>query len=183
MSQTVSGPVPSEDTFFTAVRAILLQFMPAGIEVIRGYDNRVPEPAANNFLVIWPIVRTNLSTPSEAYSDPYPGTPSTRAITQPTEAVVQIDVHGPASGDNVVIIETLGRSSAWCEAFASVSTDITPLYADPPRMSPFENGERQTEIVWTIDLHIQVNPTVTISQQFAGTLVAGVINVDVVFPP
>ena len=27
------------------------------------------------------------------------------------------------------------------------------------------------------------NPTVTISQQFAGTLVAGVINVDVVFPP
>lgn len=89
------------------------------------------------------------------------------SITQPTQITVQIDVHGPASGDNVQTISTLMRSAAAVGLFRAQGYDVTPLYESGPRQTPFLNESQQIERVWSCDVELQINPTVTgISQQF-----------------
>lgn len=89
------------------------------------------------------------------------------AITQPTQLTAQIDVHGPASGDNVQIISTLMRSAIAVDLFRAQGVDVTPLYESGPRQTPFLNEAQQIERTWSCDVELQINPTVTgISQQF-----------------
>ncbi|RVT95249.1 hypothetical protein EOD42_16830 [Rhodovarius crocodyli] len=90
---------------------------------------------------------------------------------QATRVTVQIDVHGPLSGDNAQLISTLLRSDYACQFFADQRSDVAPLYASDPRQAPFLNGEKQIETRWTLDAVLQANPVVTTPQQFAGEVV------------
>lgn len=84
----------------------------------------------------------------------------------PTKTTVQLDVHGPASANNAQIIGTMLRDTYACQIMASV-IDAQPLYAGEPRQAPFVNAEQQFEYRWSLDVVIQVNPTVTVTQDFA----------------
>jgi hypothetical protein len=46
----------------TVARAVLLALLPDGVEVIRAYANRVPEPIGPDFVVLSPLRRERLST-------------------------------------------------------------------------------------------------------------------------
>lgn len=89
---------------------------------------------------------------------------------QYTEVVLQIDVHGPASADNAQRICTLMRDEYAVQRYQDTGFQITPLYADDPRQVPFINGEQQYEERWVVDVHLQVNPVITVTQQFADEL-------------
>jgi hypothetical protein len=105
---------------------------------------------------------------------------------QYTEMVVQCDVHGPASGDNAQRISTLMRDMYGVQAFQNAQDGVdgvTPLFADDPRQLPFINAEQQWEERWAIDMHLQVNIELTLTQQFAASLTVGVINVEATYPP
>lgn len=104
-------------------------------------------------------------------------------LLQPTKVTVQLDVHGPASADNAQIITTLLRDAYAVDQFAASGFDVTPLYASDPRQAPFENEQQQVENRWTIDAVLQVNPVVSVPQQYADALVVGIIDVDVEYPP
>jgi hypothetical protein len=106
-----------------------------------------------------------------------PQVPGTRTDIQPIKSTVQLDIHGPNSGDNCQIITTLFRCEVATTAFASSGFDVTPLYHSEPRQLPFFDGESQYEDRWTVDLVVQANPIVTTGQQFAGTLHVGIIDV------
>lgn len=95
---------------------------------------------------------------------------------------VQVDVHGPNSGDNSRIIESLFRSDFATMQFATSGYDVTPLYADPPRQTPFINLENQYEYRWSIELHMQINPIVNTPQQFADQLNITLIGVKETYP-
>lgn len=97
-----------------------------------------------------------------------------------TEITVQLDVHGPRSGDNTKVIETLFRSEYATSAFEATGFAVEPLYADDARQMPFMNAEQQYEYRWTIDLHLQVNPTVSTPQQFATEVVVDTVLVDTI---
>lgn len=99
-------------------------------------------------------------------------------IEQPTEIVMQIDVHGPASADNAQTISTLFRDDYAVQQLATAAISIAPLYADDPRQMPFITAANQFEDRWSVDVHLQVNPVVTIPQQFADVLALGVVNVE-----
>jgi hypothetical protein len=94
-----------------------------------------------------------------------------QGIETDVEWTIQLDVHGPPGGnasDNTRRIETLWRDQFGVDACNSVGSGlIAPLFADTPRQHPFDNAEAQIEERWTIDLHLQVNPVVTVPQQFA----------------
>lgn len=107
----------------------------------------------------------------------------TKAILRPTEYTVQLDVHGPASADNAQIISTLLRDNYACDFFTASSIDMQTLYASGPRQLFFNNGEQQYEERWIVDSCMQINPVVSVAQQFAGTVDLGLINVDVTYPP
>ena len=168
----------------TALRAFLLSVLPAGIPIIRGQDNLVPEPSAADFVVLTPIARDRLATNIIAYSDPYPATPSVRIDTQKTQITYQIDVHGPNSADNVTTAMALFRSDVACQFFAGQGYDVQPLYTSDPRQIPFIDGEQQYEDRWTCDLVMQANISIATPQQFAGTVdTSGIVNIESTYPP
>ena len=243
----------TETNVFTALKAVLQTFglqtatgasLPAA-QIIQGQVNRVPEPQATDFIVMWPLMRNRLATNIDDWLDnsfvasitsnvldvthidkgsvivglpvygsgiasgcritsQLTGTPAgigTYSVTttpdvvsetmyggeydatQYTEMVIQCDVHGPTSGDNAQRISTLMRDMYGVAAFQTVMDGITPMYVDDPRQLPFTNAEQQWENRWTIDLHLQVNIELTLSQQFADTLTVGVISVEATYPP
>jgi len=55
---------PTQDSVQIALRAFLLDVLPAGVDVIAALQNRVPEPAGDTFVVMTPIrfvrLRTNI---------------------------------------------------------------------------------------------------------------------------
>lgn len=96
-----------------------------------------------------------------------------RLDTSPTEWTVQIDIHGPLSGDNAKIVETLFRSWYAVEAigeYPGIDFAAVPLYAGDAHQMPFMNAEQQFEWRWTMDLVLQINPVVATPQQFADKL-------------
>jgi hypothetical protein len=101
---------------------------------------------------------------------------------QPMELTIQVDVHGPASADNVTRIATLWRDQFGVDACQAQGDIIAPLYTSDPRQMPFDNAEQQVEERWSIDLCCQANPVVTVTQQFAAELTITTIPVDVIYP-
>ena len=244
---------PSESEIFAALRSFLLTVLPQGVDVVRGQDNRVPEPAATSFVAMWPIMRPRLATNVEDAQDNVftasiagasmtvasvqggavlfdqaplfgvglaanskvtsqtsgsPGGPGTYAVspsqtvaqetmatgqilmTQETEIVVQLDVHAAnlnAAGDMAETIATTFRSAYAADFFAAdegSEGQVSPLYCDDPRQSPFLNAEQQYESRWTVDVHLQANQTVLgVPMQFASILELDVVSVEAAYPP
>lgn len=227
----------TEAQILTALRSFLLGILPAGTEVIRGQVNRVPQPAAADFVVMTPLSQVRLSTNRDVDADAAltgsiagtvltvtdvdfgtvrPGAPvygaadgttisvqltgvdggpgtyriskpqtaapgplyaGTHAALQATQVTIQLDVHGPASGDNAVTISTLMRDEVACQAFTDAGFEVQPLYAGEPRQMPFINAEQQYENRWTIDAVLQANPIVSVPQQFAEVVTVSTISV------
>ena len=109
------------------------------------------------------------TTASVASTTLYFGTAS---IQQNIELTVQVDVHGPVSADNAARITTLWRDPFGVNTAAALGGFIHPLYHDDARQGAFENAENQIEEMWSIDLHMQINPVITVPAQFAGALKA-----------
>lgn len=173
----------TESQTLQALRTVLIGWLPAGVEVIKGQPNRVAEPAGSDFVVMTPILRERLGTNQATFTDTYPSTTQTRQDVQATRVTVQLDVHGPAAADNVQVISTLLRSEVATDAFEATGFDVAPLYAGDPRQAPFLNAEQQIETRWTLDAVMQTSPVVTTAQDFAGSLSVGIHNVDVDYPP
>ena len=185
MSGNVSGPAPSETDVFTVLRAVLSRVLPPGLEMVRGQENRVPEPRPGDFIVFWPLSSAALSTPVQEYDDtvPHGGPTSTTSLRQGADTMVQMDVHGPNSAANAKTLQILSRSAVLADFMAIVTQDIAVLYADDPHQTPFENAESQWERRWVVTWHLQVNSTIRLAQQFADVLRANVINVAATYPP
>ncbi|NBD02179.1 LIC_12616 family protein [Burkholderia thailandensis] len=172
----------TESQVFTALRSFLLGILPAGVEVVKAQGNGVGEPVGGDFVVMNSIASPRIATNVEGYTDP--GTnPGTRNSMQAIEARLQLDVHGPNSGDNAAIISTLFRSEYACIQFATVNPDIQPLYCEIPRQMPFINGENQFEQRWIIELALQYNPITQTPQDFADEVIPQIVSVDAAYPP
>lgn len=102
---------------------------------------------------------------------------------QPTKMTVQIDVHGPNSGDNAQIITTAFRDEYAVDSFASSGFDVAPLYCDDAKQVPYINGENQFEGRWSIDAVMHCNPKLIVPQQFFTTATIGLKPIDQFFKP
>ncbi len=113
----------------------------------------------------------------------------TEQLQQNMDFHVQLDVHGPLAGDNSFIIGTVYRDERGVLIFDDACTAIdipvllAPLYAEEPRQVPFVNDQQQYETRYIVILHVQVNQSLQLPQQFADELEADVRNVDVSYPP
>jgi hypothetical protein len=174
----------TEADIFVVLQALLVQMLPTGIEVVRSQVNRTPEPHGADFITMTPLFRVRLETNTDTYFDGFfTSVPGVKSALAPIRFDVQIDVHGPASGDNAQIISTLWRDEFATSYFDASTIDAQALYASDPRQMAFINAESQFEDRWAVDLSMQVNQVVQLDQQFADHLVTGLIDVDVVYPP
>lgn len=169
----------TETQVFTVLRAFVLAQI-AAVEVLKGQNNRVSMPPKGNFIIMTPMMRERLATNVTAYSDLKNN--GTRADTQPTRYTVQFDVYGPAATDNAQKLQTLFRSDVACQAFTASGLAMQALYTTDPRQMPFVNGEQQYEDRWTLDIALQINPTVTTPQEFADELAVTLVSVAAEYP-
>lgn len=161
-----------------ALRFFLLSVLPTGVEVVQAQDNQVPEPAADDFVIMSLLFRDRLGMPVHTYSDGFPDDPQIRTAMQPTQFDVQLDVHGPESQNSAQIITTLFADEYGFGKFEESGFDVRPLYAGQARQMPFVNGEQQVEWRWTIDVTMEAKPVVKTDLQFAAELRAGIVSVD-----
>lgn len=173
----------TEGDLFQSLRGLLASMLPTSVEIIRAQINRVPEPRTTDFIVMTLLSRDRLATNIDDYVDGYPLDPSVKNASASTLLTIQLDVHGPNSGENVQIISTLFRDEYATSYFDNSGLDAQALYTSDPMQVPFINGESQWENRWTVDLAIQINQIIQLSQEFADKLNAGIINVDRTYPP
>ena len=238
---------PNTQDIFIVLISFLTAILPPGVIVEQGQINRVSEPSAPDYVVMWPLRMPRIATNLDDYVDAvftgsitgdtmditavnpaYTGqiavgsvifgvgvatnttvtalgtgsggvgtyivTPSQtigsevlaagiETLLQATEIVMQLDVHGPNSQDNAQIITTIFRDEAGVDLFSLSGFDVTPLYTDEPRQSPFLNDQNQYEDRWTVDAHMQANITLSIPQQFFDELTVTTFAADVLYPP
>ena len=163
----------TESDVMTAVGVFLYGILPDGIEVVRGQDNRVAEPDMDDFVVVTPILHQRLSTNVNAYFDGYStSTDSTNTSSLHNQLTFQVDVHGPNSADNTMLISTYFRSDYGIQLFKSSNAYVEPLYCSDPRQIPFINSEQQVETRWSIDVIMDSIPSaqIVVTNYFAGTL-------------
>ena len=95
---------------------------------------------------------------------------------------IQLDVHGPNSGDNAQIISTMFWDGAAFDAFQALNIGVAPLYCSDPIQMPFIDGEQQYEERWVMTAYIETNIIVQSPQQFATKIgPIDVINVDATY--
>lgn len=203
MTATINS---TETQALSLLRAFILSVIPEPFECIRGLQNRVSEPNTPDFAVMTPLFKKRLATNLATYQDlVYAGR---RIETAQTEFTIQVDFHGPSSGDNSQIFTTLWRSEVATSFFdttlmsqnistgtASIVTETgafivatyllaaAPLYCAEPRQMAFINGENQYEERWSVDAAMQINPAIQTVQQFADQLVVNIVEVDAAYPP
>jgi len=88
---------------------------------------------------------------------------------QNTNLVIQCSIHGDAhsSTDNAQVISTMFRSQYATDWFESNYPVAVPLYADDPKQVPFINDQQQFEYRWIVDANLQINPVISVPQEFA----------------
>jgi hypothetical protein len=101
----------------------------------------------------------------------------------PSRMDVQLDIHGPNSADNAMIVSATFRDSFAVEQFALAGFDVAPLYVSDARQIPFLNDSQQIEQRWSLDAVMQINPIVGVPQQYAGALAVTPVSVDASYPP
>jgi len=172
-----------EDNVLQAMGDFLESVLPPGVPAVQGLDNRVAEPTEENFVLMIPVMRDRLSTNVDTTTDNFPNAPGQLTAEQSVELVIQLDFHGPQGADYAHIASTLFRDSWGVDQFAASGYNVTPLYTDEPMQVPFLNGEQQIERRWMVQAHVQCNPIVTVTQDFADELVVGLIDIDAQYPP
>jgi len=112
MSATLSL---TESQIFTALRNFLLSVLPAGVECVRGLDNRVPEPAGTNFVTMTPLLRERLETNVDAYSDTaFTGSITGNTLTVTNVSLGAITVGAQLLGNNLAantVVTALGTGT------------------------------------------------------------------------
>lgn len=159
-----------------AIRAFLIQILPAGVEVLIGQDNRVPEPASDNYVIMWDVLRKRLGTTVVTWDQSVEGDPTTQSNTEATRLDKQLDFHGADSTDNAQVFATVFRSGYATEFFKNFG--FSPNYCSDGNQAPFVNGEQQYEDRWTLTATFDANITVSTPQQFANTVTVVPVNIN-----
>lgn len=170
----------TQEDVYTRLRALVLDVVPAGVEVVQGLGNRAAMPiGATGFVCMTMIGRTLHRTPEETW-DKVDLNPDALSIEQGTLVKIQLDCYGPVSGDWAEMLAAILRTDY---AVQLLGPTVVPLHADDPIQAALVNGEEQYEERWIVGANLQYNPVIMTPQQFADTLVVDIINVDEAYPP
>lgn len=174
---TLAVDITTEDVF-TRLRALLVDVLPVGVEVVQGLGNRVPMPAGE-FVAMTARQLVALRTPVDTWAKDDP-LADELSIEQGLQFRAQLDCYGPRSGDWAAILVAVLRNDYGVQVLGPT---VKPLYADDPIQAALIDGEEQYLQRWIVGANLQYNPTVTAPQEFANAAEANLINVDVSYPP
>lgn len=170
----------TNDETFEALRQFILAVLPAlGNDNVRqGQQNRVPMPPGPDFVIMTPTDRGALATTVRDYTPPTDPAPAvgSRETTRSTRVGVQLDFYGEGATDNAQIFNQLFRDMYGCDFLRPYH--VQPLWCDDGRQMPLVDDESQYETRWMVHALMQINPTVSTSQEFADMLDVTLVEAD-----
>ena len=163
----------TDDDVFAALRAFILEVLPdlGGQNVRQGHQNRVPMPPGANFVIMTPADRAGLATTVREYDS----TTGIRDTTRSTQVGCYINFYGPDATDHGQVFNQLFRDLYGCDALRPYG--VQPLWCDDGRQMPLIDSEKQYQTRWMIHALMQVNPTVSTAQDFAGSVAINIVEV------
>lgn len=164
----------SDDAVFIALKAFVHNVLPdlTNRQVVQGQQNNTPMPAGPNFVVIVPTGRVWQSTTTHGYRPD----DDQRDTTLPTRGEYNVNFYGPASADDAQTFAMLFRDMYGCDFFRSYA--VQPQWADNARQMPLIDDAKQYQQRYLVQAHLQFNPTVSTTQQFADTLDLSILEAD-----
>jgi hypothetical protein len=163
---------------FTALRAFLVAVLPTGTEIVQAQDNGVPMPKGS-------FVAMNNAGIKRLATNVDSGTPGTSnpggwSITTPTQFTMALDFYGSNASAMAMTVQAMFRDEAGVALFPAT---VQPLYCDDPIQLPLITAEEQWLERWRVSAVMQIDPTVSTTQDFATALDIGLKEVDTTFPP
>lgn len=148
---------PTQSDIQTALRNFLLGVLPAGVDVVAGQGNRVPEPQAGSFVVMTPIRFNRPSTNLDTYADVvFDGTTSGTTLTVSTlihGSVVTTNnlLFGVGVSDGVKILSQLsGLPGGTGNYLLSAPQTISPAQK---LAAGYELLQQNAEVTVQLDFH------------------------------
>lgn len=162
-------PTITEDDAYKALGAFLDTV--TGATVVRGQVNRVPMPSGPNWALMQILRRAPMATTTRDYD-----TVAGKQIMDLSTALhFQVDMYGPASGDNAQSFATAFRSLWGADQLKA--SYLAPLHCDDPAQMPLIAGEQQWIARWTITCALHGNISISVDQQFADSLITGLTEI------
>lgn len=166
---------PNEDHVFDALWGFVAALFDVSVQpnIFKGYQNMTSTPPGVSYIVLSPGIKVRQNQIVRSY-DPIAGLQN---IERDTEYSYQIDCYGP-NGPDYADTVAIAWPSLWaCDYFAGnlatptpgAPLPVTPLYADEPQQLNIVNAEMQYEQRYMTKLHLQVNQTVGLPQDFFTT--------------
>ena len=164
---TISAAIVATSTF-------LQPLMPVGTKIVRGQANGVPQPLPPSIVITevgkpkYTTTRTKLNSLTGQMT-----------YLQPVELRLQLDFYGNAGGEMSGIATTMLRSLYATENFPD---GVEPLYCTDAFQAPLTTGEKQYEARWTMELFVQYNAPVIVTQEsfnVVGEVIADPANVTI----
>lgn len=139
-----------------ALRSFLLGVLPAGVQVVRGQDNRVPEPLVDNFVVMTPIRRERLATNVDSYEDAYfTGSIAGGILTVTSLAYGQIVNGRTLFGVNVAANTTIGSQITGAPSGGIGTYNVSPsqTVSSQPMAAGITSLIQETKVTVQLDVH------------------------------
>ncbi len=170
----------TDDDAFTALRTFILTVLPdlTSPNVRQGQQNRTPMPPGPDFVIMTPTDRGALATTVRDYTPPTDPAPAvgSRQTTRSTRVGVQLDFYGPNATDNAQTFNQLFQDMYGCDFLRPFH--VQPLWCDDGRQMPLVDDEEQYVTRWMVHALMQINPTVSTSQEFADMLDVTLVEAD-----
>lgn len=147
--------VPTDSQIRTALRSFLLGILPAGVEVVLGQDNRVPEPVALDFVVMTRIRSDRLATNVDTYADvAFEGSISGTVLTVTSMLLGEILVGATLFGTGVAAGTTIASFGSGSGGVGTYNLSGSAQTVESEVMATGAlSALQETEILYQLDVH------------------------------
>lgn len=109
-----------------------------------------------------------------------------KELHESVQLTMQFDIHGKEAttcAGYAQMLSTILRDEFGVMRIAELNPHVAVLHADAPIQMHFANDQQQNEYRWILEAYFEVEQFVLVPQQFADSVVVGLIEVDTVYPP
>lgn len=148
-------PVPSQTQIQTALRTFLIGILPANVDVIAGQDNRVPEPAHVDFVVMTTIRRERIETNFDTRNDcSFTASISGTVMAVTGSILGLISVPNVLFGTNVTLgTKITAQTSGPPGAPGNYTVSVAQTVASEKMACGTQNDMQATRVVIQLDVH------------------------------
>lgn len=135
--------------------------------ILCGYNNHVPLPADNNYIIFTILNPVRYGTPRVSYSHNANNMKGNFTSVQTFRVIVQIDFYGQFAFDRANDIINISRTEVLCDMLKKYN--IQPIATDNAKNLTGVSGEKEYVERWSVDLELDYQDAVTGKQDWLDT--------------